>query len=227
MKTNKEILTKILSITVYALIATGMRYLFVIGKNSFFATVSNNLVYIILTGIGPLLGALSVMILFKRKIAYSGFGLSIKKSLLSVFIPICLFFFYDLITHNFSFSNTLIVITCLIYSFFEEFGWRGYLQSELIKLPTLKRISIITVIWFVWHLNFHVDQGNALFLLILFFGSWGIGQIAINTKSLLLCACFHAVINIINNIKMDLAAISLIIVAIISWFGIWYIKKDQ
>jgi membrane protease YdiL (CAAX protease family) len=167
------------------------------------------------------------MILFKRKAEYSSFGLSVKKSLTSAFIPICLFLFYDLITQNNSFSNTFIIITCLIYSYCEEFGWRGYLQSELINLPTLRRVSIITIIWFIWHLNYNVDQSNAMFLLILFFGSWGIGQIAINTKSIIACACFHAVINIVYNIQMNLITTSLIIISIISWFGIWYLKKTS
>jgi membrane protease YdiL (CAAX protease family) len=224
---KNNILIKIIAIGIYSLIAIGIRYFFTIYKPSFIALTPDSLIYIILTGIGPLLGALLVMILFKRKLEYSSFGLSVRKSLISAFIPICLFFFYDLITQNDSFSNTFIIITCLIYSYCEEFGWRGYLQSELINLPTLRRVSIITLIWFIWHLNYNVDQGNAMFLLILFFGSWGIGQIAINTKSIIVCACFHAVINIVYNIQMNLISISLIIISIISWFCVWYLKKTS
>lgn len=123
------------------------------------------------------------------------------------------------------FENTLIVITCLIYSYFEEYGWRGYLQSELIELPILRRLTIITLIWFMWHLNFSINQSNAFFLIILFFGSWGIGQVAIKSKSIIACSCFHAVINIVSNMQMDLFKIIIVSICIISWFYIWYSER--
>ncbi|MBC5641845.1 CPBP family intramembrane metalloprotease [Parabacteroides sp. BX2] len=225
MENKKQILTKIGVITLYFLIAIGLRYVFAIYRPPFLSSITDSLLYVILTGIGPLIGALFVIILFKRKIEYSSFGLSVKKTLLSVSIPICLFFLYDLFTKNATFSNTLIVITCLLYAYCEESGWRGYLQSELINLPTLRRVSIITIMWFIWHLNFNVCQSNALFLLILFLGSWGIGQIAINTRSIIVCGCFHAIINILSVIQIDIVKIFLIIVSVLCWFGIWYIKK--
>lgn len=226
MKANNTSI-KIIAIAIYSLIAIAIRYFFAIYKPSFLSPITDGLVYVILTGIGPIIGAIFVIALFNRKMRYSSFGISKTKSLISALIPIILFFIYDLSTNNKSYSNTLIVITCLIYSYCEEFGWRGYLQSELINLSTLRRVSIITAIWFIWHLNFNIDQGNITFLLILFFASWGIGQIAISSKSIIACACFHSVVNIAYNVEMDLIKISLIIVSIISWFAIWYFKTKK
>ncbi|MDR2622433.1 MAG: CPBP family intramembrane metalloprotease [Dysgonamonadaceae bacterium] len=128
---------------------------------------------------------------------------------------------------NYSYSNTLIIITCLVYSYFEEYGWRGYLQSELLGMTTLRRIDIITFIWFIWHLNFTISQSNAVFLLILFFASWGIGQIAIKSKSIITCGCFHAIINILYNMQMDKIKILIMTICVACWFLIWYNNRFE
>jgi membrane protease YdiL (CAAX protease family) len=39
----------------------------------------------------------------------------------------------------------------LIIAFGEEYGWRGYLQSELIHLGRIRGVFILGVIWGVWH----------------------------------------------------------------------------
>jgi membrane protease YdiL (CAAX protease family) len=49
--------------------------------------------------------------------------------------------------------NTVIIspFLGLIISFGEEYGWRGFLQSELIKLGRIRGTFILGVIWGVWH----------------------------------------------------------------------------
>jgi membrane protease YdiL (CAAX protease family) len=39
----------------------------------------------------------------------------------------------------------------LLIAFGEEYGWRGYLQSELVKLGKIRGILLLGVIWGLWH----------------------------------------------------------------------------
>jgi membrane protease YdiL (CAAX protease family) len=49
--------------------------------------------------------------------------------------------------------NTVIVgpILGLIISFGEEYGWRGYLQSELNRMGRMRGTLLLGVIWGIWH----------------------------------------------------------------------------
>lgn len=123
---------------------------------------------------------------------------------------------------------TYTVVTFVIYALFEEYGWRGYLQSELTQIGKWSRIFIITVLWFLWHLNFTLSAGNFIFFGILLLGSWGIGEIAIKSNSLLACACFHSAINILGaNIPQVSGSIKLIVVGIsvIIWVLVLFNKR--
>jgi membrane protease YdiL (CAAX protease family) len=39
----------------------------------------------------------------------------------------------------------------LIITFGEEYGWRGYLQSELVHLGRIRGVGLLGIIWGVWH----------------------------------------------------------------------------
>jgi membrane protease YdiL (CAAX protease family) len=39
----------------------------------------------------------------------------------------------------------------LIIAFGEEYGWRGYLQTELIRLGRIRGVFLLGVIWGIWH----------------------------------------------------------------------------
>jgi membrane protease YdiL (CAAX protease family) len=39
----------------------------------------------------------------------------------------------------------------LLMGFGEEYGWRGYLQSELIKIGKRRGVLLLGLIWGAWH----------------------------------------------------------------------------
>lgn len=199
-----------------------IRYYFTIEKPDFLFVISNGLLYNILTGIGPFIGSIVAIYILGRKTIYSSFGKSAIKSIVCFLLPIFLFFLFDMTNKDSSFTCTQIVITCLVYAYLEEYGWRGYLQSELINLHKIIRISIITILWFVWHLNYDLSMENAFFFALLFFGSWGIGQIAIKSNSIIVCACFHSIINIMQNINLTIKTLIILVISITLWCLLWY-----
>ncbi|NIM48808.1 MAG: CPBP family intramembrane metalloprotease, partial [Gemmatimonadales bacterium] len=44
-----------------------------------------------------------------------------------------------------------IPLSGLAATFGEEYGWRGFLQDELVKLGTLRGVLLIGVVWGLWH----------------------------------------------------------------------------
>ena len=119
----------------------------------------------------------------------------------------------------------------LLYCVMEEYGWRGYLQTELSALANGLKYAVVGFCWYLWHLTFLTSASlgdNLFFLGMMILGSWGIGQVAEATKSILACACFHLIIQIMmfnalirNGISLQEKAIILSIAAI-SYF--WLVK---
>ena len=212
---------KIVAVSVFYIIAVLLRYVFTEKVPEYFPTISDGLFFRILTGVGPFVGAIIALYLFGRKKKYSNFGTSVLKSVSCFLYPIIGFFLFDLF-YDLTFFSTKIVISCLVYAYFEEYGWRGYLQSELINMRKIYRILLIAMLWFVWHLNFELSVGNIVFFAILLLGSWGIGQIAIKSHSIIACACFHSVINIMQNIHLTMGVYVLLATSVAFWFFVWY-----
>jgi membrane protease YdiL (CAAX protease family) len=52
-----------------------------------------------------------------------------------------------------AFFNAVVIgpLLGLIIAFGEEYGWRGYLQGELIKLGRIHGVGLLGVIWGIWH----------------------------------------------------------------------------
>ena len=52
-----------------------------------------------------------------------------------------------------AFFNAVIIgpFLGLIIAFGEEYGWRGYLQSELVHLGRIRGVGLLGVIWGIWH----------------------------------------------------------------------------
>lgn len=94
---------------------------------------------------------------------------------------------------------TALVIT--IHAYFEETGWRGYLEHALQPLPEAIRVFIISVAWYLWHLSFlsvNSMQAELLFFMILFMGTWLLGRLFKQTKSILIVAAFHSIFNLLQ-----------------------------
>lgn len=184
---------------------------------------------VILEGSGVLIGALIAIFLIhkERKNTISLFGTSNRNSLLMSVIPIALLTIIGVKNEygiNANLYGLIAALGSLVYCIMEEFGWRGYLQEELKDLKPIKRYLIIGFVWYFWHLTFLTEATlfeNIFFLGMLLFGSWGIGQVAESTKSILASACFHLIIQIMmfnSLIKNGLDATEKIIILGVSVF---------
>ncbi|WP_211233392.1 CPBP family intramembrane glutamic endopeptidase [Pontibacter actiniarum] len=158
----------------------------------------------ILEGSGVFIGALLTILFLKknRKVETTLLGTSKLKSLVMAVIPIIILTsigvknVFELDSHLYGF---IAVIGTLLYCIMEEYGWRGYLQEELKTLQPWKKYLIIGFTWYLWHLTFLTKAtvgDNLFFLAMMLLGSWGIGQVAELTKSVLASACFHLIIQI-------------------------------
>ena len=177
------------------------------------------------TGLGPAIGALVAMFIFKRKTEYSLLGKSAWKSILTIVVPCIVFGII---------GGWDLGVTCLLaftYGLLEEYGWRGFLQYELRKLPVCQSVLIITVMWFLWHLD--LNPRNALpFFLLLLFASWGLGKVVRETHSLLLCAAFHGIANfskrdLFSDTTFTVAFVCVIVFWIIMWYFVGIFPKQQ
>jgi hypothetical protein len=188
----------------------------------------------LLEGSGVIIGALIIIPFLKkqRNIEMSLFGTSKSKSLLMAIIPIILLTIIGVKNDfgmNFYIYGFISGIATLLYCVMEEYGWRGYLQEELKTLKPYQKFLTIGIIWYLWHLTFLTKASfgdNLFFLGMLIFGSWGIGQVAELTKSIIASACFHMIIQIMlfnSLIKNGIDGIVKIIilgVSVVIWFVI-------
>ena len=197
----------------------------------------NILILVFLEGSGVIFGAVISIYLLKkkRKTEITFFGTSKSKSILMALIPVIILTIIGINNEfklNSHFYGFIAITGTLIYCIMEEYGWRGYLQEELKSIKPWKKYFGIGFLWYFWHLTFLKEvsiSDNLFFLGMMVFGSWGIGQIAKSTKSIMACACFHLIIQIMmynSLIKNGIDGIEKLIifgVSVVLWFVI--IKK--
>jgi membrane protease YdiL (CAAX protease family) len=212
------------AIIVFDLIAVATRYLAV--KTDILSN-ANFYLRIIAEGMGPTLGAIVACFVFKlkfRPMTLKGYYKSLLfPSLVYWIIPILLFSLLALITKG-TFP-VFYVFIIFFYGLLVDIGWRGFLQQQLQGLPKIWNIMIVSILWYVWHLNFDITAMNLIFFGLLIFGSWGMGIVADKTKSLLLVAAFHS----LNNVKSESKLIFILIALLfVSWVAIIvYMEKKK
>ena len=207
------------AIAIFYIIALLVRLISLLVVNKFPSIETNYALQVsaaLATGLGPAIGALVAMLLFKRKTEYTLAGKSARKSIATIVIPCIVFGII---------GGWDLGVTCLfafVYGLLEEYGWRGFLQYELRKLPVWQYVLIITLMWFLWHLD--LTQRSALpFFLLLLFASWGIGKVATDTHSLFFCAAFHGIVNFSKrDLFSDTTFTAAFICVIVFWIVMWY-----
>ncbi|HVN53891.1 MAG TPA: type II CAAX endopeptidase family protein [Anaerolineaceae bacterium] len=92
----------------------------------------------------------------------------------------------------------------LVVAFGEEYGWRGYLQSQLIRLGKVRGILFVGLIWAAWHYpiiwmghNYpgHPIAGTVLMTVFCVLLAYVIGHAVLKTGSVWLAAFLHAIID--------------------------------
>ena len=92
----------------------------------------------------------------------------------------------------------------IVIAFGEEYGWRGFLQGELIKLGRVRGILAVGVIWGFWHApiiamgyNFPGYPVLGIFLMVVYCVVLGfvLGYAVLKTGSIWLAAFLHAINN--------------------------------
>ena len=115
------------------------------------------------TGGGPTIGAFVAMFFFKRKTEYTLLGKSVWKYIATIVIPCIVFGIIG------GWDLGVVCFWAFAYGLLEEYGWRGFLQYELRNLLVWQYVLIITVMWFLWHLD--LNQRSVSFFLLLLFAS--------------------------------------------------------
>lgn len=99
-------------------------------------------------------------------------------------------------------------ILAIVIAFGEEYGWRGYLQSELFKLGRVRGVVLLGVIWGAWHwplilMGYNYPGHPVLGVVLMTLYTTGLavvlGYAVLRTGSVLLAAYLHALNNQVAN----------------------------
>lgn len=207
----------IAAVVVFYVVAITFRFLAV--KTGLLSHIENAYLQILLRGIGPAIGALAAVRIFKIPL-----NLSLKGMYENAVTPFAVYWLLPafLISTVYYFIDgsfpILLMFTVLVYGLLEEIGWRVFLQEQLKTLPRFYSILIIAVLWFAWHLNFGLSSGNLIFFGIIFFGTWGIGKVYDKTHSLLAVAGVHSLNNFFTH-GIHKTELILILVLLVIWIA--------
>ena len=208
-----------------------LRYYLVIIKPDFYINLNPHL-QSLLSGISPLIGGLVLVKIFNRPNNLTLFSVGFWNTIFVITLPILLFFVigsFNIGKPNYTIA--LAIMVAILYAIFEEYGWRGYLQSELNTVSGIFKYIIISVLWYFWHLNLGLDLQHLLSYFFVLMGSIGIGYVADKSKSLILPSLFHMFFNILFTnsligISFSQKIIILSVCAISIVFVMWLRQKN-
>jgi membrane protease YdiL (CAAX protease family) len=92
----------------------------------------------------------------------------------------------------------------LLVTFGEEYGWRGYLQPTLTGLGRVRGVTLVGIIWGVWHwpviwmgYNYpgHPFLGSLLMVLLSIGLAFMLGYAVLKAKGIWIAAFLHALVN--------------------------------
>jgi membrane protease YdiL (CAAX protease family) len=101
-------------------------------------------------------------------------------------------------------SVLLAPILAVVIALGEEYGWRGYLQSELLKMGRVRGVLLLGVIWGAWHwpiilMGFNYPDHPLLGVVLMTLYTTGfavvLGYAVLKSGSVLLAAYLHALNN--------------------------------
>jgi membrane protease YdiL (CAAX protease family) len=95
-------------------------------------------------------------------------------------------------------------VLAIVIAFGEEYGWRGYLQSELLKLGRVRGVLLLGVFWGAWHwpiilMGFNYPDHPLLGVVLMTLYTTGLavvlGYAVLKSGSVLLASYLHALNN--------------------------------
>jgi len=104
----------------------------------------------------------------------------------------------------FGLAVTGVPLSGLAVVFGEEYGWRGFLQDELVKLGKRRGVLVMGLVWGFWHfpvilsgVHTYPPTSLGLGLGLVFFVLWGFVQsyAVLKTRSIWVAAFLHGVVN--------------------------------
>ncbi len=212
-------------------IAIGIQYYLVVYNPSFLSVVPDT-VKGLLKGVSPFIAGIILIYGFNRNLDYKLFAIGKVMTVSLVVLPVILFLIASLIhTKSVSYSLLVLILSSILYGFFEEFGWRGYLHSELNNLKRIYKYILVSVLWYIWHLDFRFDLSHLISYLYVLAGSIGIGYVADKSKSLILPALFHAFFNILLSEKLVVIPMTskliIVVICVASIIGVMIFTKNK
>ena len=152
-------------------------------------------------GLSPLIGAIVVIFALRRKMKTSLFGTSVTKSILTLAVPFGLF---GIVDYKEIGLCLWLLFVYLLYAFFEEVGWRGYLLKQFEGKQFLTSAIIIGLIWGLWHAPLILlghnypqhPQWGVLFMMVMSaILSIIIQYVRIKSGSVIVAAIMHGTLN--------------------------------